>query len=235
MDIFISSYLKNNETNSHILDFFKVFSRYIVIIILLIWFLSNIGFDVTSFIAGLGIFSLAIAYALKEVIADIFASIVIFIDRPYEKGDSVKIDSTSGTVEQVGIRSSKIRSADGFLVIASNRELTSKRIHNMKKMNQRRVSLKLQVSQSLKIETMKKIENIVVDVLAKISTIEFDKVSFVNIGDYSYDFDFVYFVKSRDFRAHMDAKHEILLQILQKFKEEGINLPFPTKTIILDE
>jgi len=140
IDVGIDYQKSQEEQSVHILHFFRLFLRTLMLVIILIWFLSNIGVNVNSLVAGFGILGLAVAFSLQNVFADIFASLTIFLDKPFELGDRIVIDGDSGVVESVGIRSTKIRTSQGELLIISNQELTEKRIRNFKKLKQRRVA-----------------------------------------------------------------------------------------------
>ena len=225
---------EKNPDNLHIVEFFSLVSRSFVTIIITIWVLSNVGVDVTSFLCGLGILSLAIAFALKEIIADIFASIVLMIDKPFEIGDNVKIGDDSGVVEAIGIRSSKIRAAEGYLIIASNRELTSKKINNMKRMERRRVIITFQISQETPRSKLHLVSDIIKDLIMADPNLEFNKVNLVNIGDYAYDYETTYFVNTREFTTHLQSKQALFYGLLERLGNEHISLPYPTQTIIVD-
>jgi small-conductance mechanosensitive channel len=204
-------------------------------VIVALWYLSNLGVDVTAFLASLGFVSLAIAFALRETISDLFASIVIFIDRPFEIGDAIKVDNQAGTVEKIGIRSTKIRAPEGFIMVTSNRDLTNKKIHNLKRMNARRVEMTIQIDQATPSSQLRKIPEIIEEIIKSFGDLSFDKLNLINIGDFSYDFNLVYFVNTRDFMVHAKAKQELLIQMLERFDDENIMLPYPTQTIILEE
>ena len=225
---------EKKANNLHIVEFFSLIVRSFVTIIVLIWVLSNVGVNVTSFLAGLGVLSLGIAFALKEIIADIFASIILMIDKPFEVGDSIKVGDDSGVVETIGIRSSKIRATDGYLIIASNRELTSKKINNMKQMNRRRVVMTFQISQETPRSKLHLVSEIIRDLINSDLNLELNKVNLVNIGDYAYDYEITYWVKVRDFKVHMQSKQDLLFGLIEKMTSEGILLPYPTQTVIID-
>ncbi len=235
LDSIVSQSRETDSTNIHILEFFNLMTRGFVSVLLLLWLLTNLGVDVTSFLGGLAIFSLAIAFALKEILADIFASLVIFIDRPFEVGDSVKLDNDSGTIESIGIRSSRIRATEGYLIVMSNRELTNKRINNLKRMNQRRVSLTIQVSRRTPNAQLKKIPEYVKEIVTSNSGLIFNEVNLLNINTFSYDYELVYYVNTRDIKPHLSAKQEIMLSLLKKFEEENITIPYPTTTVVVEQ
>ncbi|MCY3410988.1 MAG: mechanosensitive ion channel [Candidatus Heimdallarchaeota archaeon] len=235
IDAVIDLQRDSNSKNIHILEFFRMLTRTFIIIMVIIWFLSNIGFDVTAFIAGLGVMSLAIAFALKEIIADIFASLVIFIDSPFEVGDGIKLDNDAGSIEKIGIRSTHIRSVEGHLIVVSNRELTSKKVHNMKNMPRRRVNFTLRLSQNTPISFLEEFPLIISKYFEKIQSAEFDKINLISIGDYSFDYELIYYVLTRDIKVHGQIKQNILFEIIRIFENYKLEILFPTQTIIIDK
>lgn len=193
--------------------------------------LSNIGIDVTSLIAGLGIGGIAIALAAQNVLGDLFSSLAIYFDRPFEVGDFISTGQVSGTVTKVGIKTTRIKALSGEEVIIPNKDLTDSRIQNFKRMTERRVSFTIGVEYDTLQKHMKQIPVILKEIIEKAEDLRFSRAHFKEFGDSALIFEIVYFVESKEFELHMDRQQEVLLAIKGKFAKEGIVMAFPTQTI----
>jgi len=233
IDVGIDYQKSQDETSVHILNFFRLFLRTLILVIIFIWFLSNIGLNVNSLMAGFGILGLAVAFSLQNVFADIFASLTIFLDKPFELGDRIEIEGDSGTVESIGIRSTKIRTSQGELLIVSNKELTDTRIRNFKKMEQRRIAFKIGVGVNTPAAKLKAIPGMIEKIITGMEHIRFDRAFFVKIADFSFDYEIIYYVKIPDYLTYLNAHQSINLQILEAFEKEKITIPYPTQEVIV--
>jgi small-conductance mechanosensitive channel len=223
------------EESKHIVEFFRMVSKAFVFIVVFLWFLSSLGIPITSFVAGLGIFGLAIAFALQNVIADLFASLTIFLDRPFEIGDSIRVGGDSGTVEKVGIRSSQLRTPAGHLLVISNRELSNQRISNFKQMERRRIAFNIGVSSDTPVVKLKKIPKIIETLFKKHKEADFNRVFFRTIGDFSFNFEIVYYVNTRNYTTYLDIQQDVNYGILEQFEKEGIVMPYPTQSVVVKQ
>ena len=176
---------------------------------------------------------LAVAFSLQNVFADIFASLTIFLDKPFELGDRIEIGSDSGTVESIGIRSTKLRTSQGELLVISNQELTEKRIRNFKKLKQRRISFKIGVGVNTPVKQLKAIPGMIEKIITGMKHIRFDRAFFVKIADFSFDYEIIYYVEIPDYRTYLNAHQSINLQILEAFEKEKITIPYPTQEVIV--
>jgi len=180
----------------------------------------------------LGIGGIAVAFASQSILADLFAFISIFLDKPFEVGDFLVIDAdTKGTVEYIGLRSTRIRSLSGEMLIVSNRDLTAVKLHNYRHMERRRVVLRFGVLYETKVEQLKRIPEMVRSLIERIPEATFDRCHLDQLGDYSLDFECVYYVESSDFLVHMDVKHRILIELIELFRQEGIEFAYPTQVL----
>lgn len=193
--------------------------------------LSNLGFDVTSLIAGLGISGIAIALALQNILGDLFSSLSIFIDKPFKVGDFIIAGNEMGTVQKIGIKSTRIIALRGEEIVISNQDLTNARIMNFKKMEKRRIDFGIGVEYGTNVEKLKKIPQIIEEIIASIELTEFDRAHFKNFGDFSLNFEIVYYVLTNDYNKYMDIQQEINLGIAEAFKREKIEIAFPTQTV----
>lgn len=196
-----------------------------------IFILSNLGIEVTSLIAGLGIGGIAVAFALQGVLSDLFASFSIYLDKPFRLGDFVVIGSDSGTIEKIGIKSTRIKTLEGQQLVVSNAELTSARVENYKKMERRRVVSSFGITYETAKEKVKKVNAIVTDIITNIEGVTFDRVHFTTFGDSALLFELVYHIESSEYVAFLDIQQTFNFALLEAFAEEGIDFAYPTQTI----
>lgn len=200
-----------------------------VIGILLI--LSNVGVNISSLLTGLGIGGVAVALALQNILSDLFSSFSIYFDKPFKPGDFIVVGDEMGTVRNIGIKSTRIKSLSGEEVVISNKELTTARIHNYKKMTRRRVELNVGVTYSTKSETLKKIPKMIEEIVTKVKDVEFSRAHFKIFNDSSLGFEIIYYVLDSNYRKYMDVNEEIHLAIKEKFDKEKVSFAFPTQTV----
>ncbi len=193
--------------------------------------LSNLGYDVSTLIAGLGISGIAIAFALQNILSDIFASFSIHFDKPFQKGDYIVIGTDSGTVEKIGIKSTRIKTLQGQELVVSNKELTTTRVNNYKKMEKRRIVFNIGVTYDTSSTKLEKIPNLVTNIIKNQKLAEPDRVHFNNFGDFSLGFEIVYYMLDSDYTVYMDTQEKINLDIKKAFEKEKIEMAFPTQTI----
>lgn len=197
-------------------------------------FLDNLGYDVATIVAGMGIGGIAIALAAQAVLGDIFSYFVIFFDKPFEIGDFINVDGKMGTIEYIGIKTTRIRSLGGEQIIMSNTKLTDTPLHNFKRMEKRRVVFSVGVIYQTNSEQLKKIPELIKESV-KISEITlFDRAHLASFGDFSINFEVVYFICSPDYNVFMDTQQQILQSIFEKFEQEAIQFAYPTQTIFME-
>lgn len=205
----------------------------IIWLIGVIFLIDNLGYDVTTLVTGLGIGGIAIALAAQTILGDLFSYFVIFLDRPFEIGDSITIGTQSGTVEKIGIKTTRIRTLSGDQLVCSNTDLTNSRINNFKRMETRRIVFTLSVIYATPEPVIKDIPVIVKGIIEKQSTVEFVRGHFFRFGPSSLDFEFVYNVLDPEYVTYMNIQEEIFLEVLQTFNARNIQFAFPTQTILL--
>jgi small-conductance mechanosensitive channel len=205
----------------------------IIWIIGIVFVLDNLGSDVGAIVAGLGIGGIAIALAAQNILGDLFNYFVIYFDRPFEVGDFIIVDDKLGTVEYLGIKTTRIRALSGEQLIIGNSNLTSSRIHNFKRMEKRRIVFTIDVEYGTPLEKLKKIPGILRSIVEQQGTITFDRAHFAAYKDWSLRFEVVYFVMSADFNRFMDIQQEINFQIYEAFEKERIDFAFPTQTSVV--
>ncbi|MBU1122313.1 MAG: mechanosensitive ion channel family protein [Candidatus Omnitrophica bacterium] len=210
-------------------------SKFIIWGLAVVFFLDNLGFKISTVIAGLGIGGVAIALAAQAVLKDLFSYFSIIFDRPFEIGDFIIIGDYLGTVEYVGIKTTRIRSLGGEQVIFSNTDLTDSRVRNYKRMDKRRVLFKLGVTYQTSLAHLKEIPRIIEGVVNNVSDTVFDRAHFFSYADFSLVFEVVYYVLGSDYNKYMDIQQEINLAIKEEFERRGIEFAYPTQTVYLSK
>jgi small-conductance mechanosensitive channel len=206
--------------------------RVIVFSLLLIIALDNIpGVEVTALLASMGVAGIAVALALQSVLADLFASLVIAIDKPFVINDFIIVGEFMGTVEKIGIRTTRLRSLSGEQVIFSNSDMLSSRIRNYKRMWERRIVFSIGVTYETPYEKLSRIPTIIQKVIESQEKARFDRAHFASYGDFSLNFEIVYYVLSADYNEYMDVQQTINLAIFKLFEEAGISFAYPTRTL----
>jgi small-conductance mechanosensitive channel len=200
-----------------------------------IYALSLWGQDVTSIIASFGVIGIVLAFGLQRVLSDVFASFSIFFDKPFNAGDFIIVGDNMGVVKNVGIQSTRIQSLWGQEVVIPNQELTSTRINNYRKMKRRRVQFSFGVVYDTSAEQLEKVLDITKEIIEGIELVELDRVHFKDYGDFSLNFEVVYYVNISDYNTYMDIQQEINLKLKKQFEKEKIEFAYPTQTVIIDK
>ncbi len=195
--------------------------------------LDNLGINITALVAGLGVGGIAVALAAQNIISDLFASLSIVLDKPFVLGDFLMIDNLAGNVEKVGIKTTRIRSLSGEQLVFSNNDLLASRIRNYGRMFERRIVFKIGVVYQTPLEKLEKIPGIVEDVIVKQESARFDRAHFQTFGDFSLNFEVVYYVESSDYKLYMDIQQAVNLEIFRRFAAAGIEFAYPTQTLYL--
>lgn len=193
--------------------------------------LDNLGVDVTTLVAGLGVGGVAIALAVQNVLGDLFASLSIVLDKPFVVGDFIVLGEHLGTVEHVGLKTTRLRSLSGEQLVISNGDLLKSRIRNFKRMSERRVLFGFGVLYETPHAKVSRIPELVRDIVTSEAGTRFDRAHFAKFGASSLDFEVVYFVLSADYNVFMDVQQRINLRIMERFEAEGIGFAYPTQTL----
>jgi len=197
----------------------------------IVFFLDNLGFKVSTVLAGLGIGGVAVALAAQAILKDLFSYFSIIFDRPFEVGDFIIVDDFLGTVEYIGIKTTRIRSLGGEQLVFSNTDLTDSRVRNYKRMEKRRVVFQFGVTYDTPVEKLKKIPKIVEEIIKSVKDTIFDRAHFFSYGDFSLIFEVVYYVLGSNYNKYMDIQQEINLKLKEVFEKEKIEFAFPTQTL----
>ncbi|MBU2644830.1 mechanosensitive ion channel family protein [bacterium] len=206
----------------------------------LLWFvmvlvaLDNFGVNVNTLVTGLGIGGIAVALAVQNLLGDLFASFSIVLDKPFVIGDFIIVGEYLGTVEHVGLKTTRIRSLSGEQLIFSNGDLLASRIRNFKSMVERRVLFSIGVIYQTTYDQLVAIPEIIRSIIESQSQVRFDRAHFKEYGAYSLNFEIVYWIQHPDYNMYMDIQQTINLAIYRQFDEMGIAFAFPTRTLFIE-
>lgn len=213
----------------------------LVVIKLIVWvgaaifFLDNIGLKISAVIAGLGIGGVAVALAAQTILKDLFSYFCILFDHPFKTGDFIIVGDFMGTIEHIGIKTTRIRSLGGEMLIFSNSDLTDSRLRNYKLMEKRRVVFKIGVVYDTSLSQVKEIPKILKNIITGINDTVFDRAHFFSFGDFSLIFEIVYYVVGGDYNKYMDIQQQINFAIKEEFEKRGLEFAFPTQTIFMNK
>lgn len=226
---------RGRKVSNHVLFILKKVLQVAVYVFALFIILGVLGQDLSGIVVGLGVGGIAIALALQNILSDAFSALTIYFDRPFEIGDFIIVGDYAGTVKKIGIKSTRIHLLQGEELILSNQELTTASVRNFKKLKKRRITFTVQVSCDTPIEKLKKIPEIIAEVINKIKMTQLDTVHFRQFGAFSFDFNVVYYVKTGDYTKYLDIQQEINFGVLEEFEKEKIEMPYPTQNIFVNK
>lgn len=205
--------------------------RVVLWALVLLLILDNLGINVTALVTSLGIGGIAVALAVQNILGDLFAALSIAIDKPFVIGDFIVVDDVMGSVEHVGLKTTRIRSLGGEQIIFSNNDLLKSRIRNYKRMQERRAVFSVGVTYGTQTEKLQRIAPLIREAIEAQDDVRVDRVHFKNLGAFALEFEAVYYVLKPDFGVLMDVQHGINLQLVRTFAQHGIEFAFPTQTL----
>lgn len=217
----------------------KVLSITLFIIKSVIWIvaflfvLDNLNIQITGLVTGLGIGGVAIAFAAQNILTDLFNYFTIFFDKPFDIGDFIITGDYKGTIEHIGIKTTRVRSLSGEQLIISNTDLVNSRINNYKRMKRRRINFSFGLTYDTPLEKIKKVPKTVEEIITSINKTEFDRAHFAEYAASSLLFQVVYYVNDSDYKVYMDIQEEINFKLKDKLDELGVSFAFPTQTVYL--
>jgi small-conductance mechanosensitive channel len=208
-----------------------VLARILLGLLLILFLLDNLGVDITALIAGLGIGGIIIALALQNVVADMLGALAILMGKPFVVGDFIEAQGLMGTVEGVGLRSTRIRTLSGDELIFPNKKLLEGTIRNHTRMAERRVDFRLAVTYDTPPEKLERIPTIAREAVQRHPLVRFDRAHFRAFRDWSLEFDVIYVIASSDFTVYADIQQQINLELVRRFSDEGIAFAKPTQVV----
>jgi small-conductance mechanosensitive channel len=198
--------------------------------------LQNLGFNVTALVGGLGIMGIAIGFALQSVLEDVFSFISIYFDKPFKKGDFIVLqEGKMGTVEHIGIKSTRVRTLKGQELVVPNTELTAADINNFSDMETRRIQFNIGVAYETERKKLEKINDYIKEIIEGIENVEFRRSHLKEFGDSALIFEVVFVVNDNDYNVYMDIRQKINFAILKKLEKESIEIAYPTQKIFLNK
>jgi small-conductance mechanosensitive channel len=195
--------------------------------------LDNLGVDITALVAGLGIGGIAVALAVQNVLGDLFASLSITLDRPFVIGDFLAVGDFLGSVEYIGIKSTRLRSLSGEQIIMSNSDLLSSRVRNYGRMSERRVVFSTRITYETPIELIERVPAVIRKIIEAQQRTRFDRSHFASHAPASLDFETVYYVLSADFNVYMDIQQAINLRLHRELAQLGVAFAYPTQKLLI--
>jgi len=201
----------------------------IVWVFAIILILSNVGVNVASLIAGVGIGGIAIAFALKEILSDLFSSFSIYFDKPFKAGDVIKVGDDIGEVQKIGIKTTRIKARTGEELVVSNNDLTSSRVHNYKRMEHRNVRFKFIVEFDTSNEKLRLIPEQIKKIIASVDDAELMRVHLKEFGEWGFIYEVYYRINSRDFTLYRDVQQKINFEIVEMLSEMSVEIAVPER------
>jgi small-conductance mechanosensitive channel len=196
--------------------------------------LDNLGVNITALVASLGVGGIAVALAVQSILGDLFAKLSIVLDKPFVVGDFIIVDTMLGTVESVGLKTTRVRSLGGEQIVFSNADLLKSRIHNLRRMETRRVVFQVAVTYDTPEPSLRALPGLMEAIVTAQPQVRFDRAHLSSLAAPAYTFEVVYFVNSADYRVFMDVQQEIYLRIVAMLDEQGVRLALPAQTVRLD-
>ncbi len=194
--------------------------------------LNAFGYDVTALVAGVGITGVAIALAVQNILGDLFAALSIVVDKPFQVGETIDVAGQVGTVERIGLKTTRVRALQGEEVVYSNTELLRARLHNYTRMRERRLVMTLAVSYETPQATVARIPAMIREAILAQPNVRFDRAHLAKLGESSLDYESVFYSLDPDANVGMDLKQAVYLALLRRFELEGVTLAYPTRVII---
>ena len=225
--------LEGDATSVALAGVLRFVGKLVLWAILVLAALDNLGINVTALVAGLGIGGVAVALALQNVLSDLLASLSIVFDKPFVLGDSITVGDMTGTVESIGLKTTRLRGASGELLILGNGELLKSRIQNWRWMSERRVVLAFRVPLETPADVVAGLPARLRGLVEAQDQVRFERAHFKGFGESALDFEAVYWIVSPDYDLFMDRQQAVNLALLKTLQEEGIGLAVPTQSLLL--
>lgn len=233
LDRWVVSEGRTDPASATVVTILHFVGRVLVWVVVLLLVLDNAGVDITALVAGLGVGGIAVALAVQNVLGDLFASLSIVLDRPFVVGDFIKIGDLMGTVERVGLKSTRLKSLTGEQLVLANSDMLSSRIQNYQKLQERRIQFGFGVMYETTAAQLRAVPDLVREIVAAEAEARLDRVHFVRFGDSSLDFEVVYFVTRPDYNLYMDVQQRINLGLVERLGALGVGFAYPTRTVHL--
>lgn len=220
-------HMPGTNRNPVTLVILSVILRILVWAMMLLSILANAGVDITALIASLGVGGIAIALAVQTILSDVFASLSIGFDKPFEIGDFVVFNDVAGTIEHIGLKTTRIRSLSGEQIVCANAILLQQTIHNYKRMQTRRIVFTFGVASTTEPDKLRKIGGLVKGIINDVGETKFDRAHFLAFNQDRLTYEVVHIVNTADYNQYMDIQQEINIRIIEALAENDIELALP--------
>lgn len=235
MDDVVARQAQDSSTFRSARNLIAVFLNVAIFAVAAVMIIDNLGGDVTALLAGLGVGGIAVGLAAQNLFRDLFASLAIILDKPFEKGDFIRFGDYLGTVEKIGLKTTHIAALSGEQLIIGNSDLTSQITQNYRRMTERRVVLRLAVTYATPRDVLAELPDEITQLIKSMSNTRFDRCHVADYGDSAIVIEAVYFVLSADYNEHMSIKERVQLDIHALFERRGVDFAFPTRTLMVQQ
>ena len=225
----------SSKLDDQLVPIFQKTAKVFLYILAIIYLIQAFGYSISGIVAGLGIGGLAVAMAAKDTIANLFGSIMLISDRPFRVGDWIKVGDDEGYVEQIGLRSTRIRTFPKTLITVPNSVIANASINNFSRMPKRRIKMTVGVTYETTADQMDEVVRKIRNLLKEHPEVDqdFSLVNFTDFGASSLDIFIYYFTKTTNWERHLEAKQDINLSIMRIIEESGLSIAFPSHTVYL--
>jgi len=227
-------HISERKARTAIIRLISTIIKVIVFVILVLFVLKLLGVDISTLLAGFGIGGVALAFGLQSILSDFFASLSLHFDHPFAIGDYIEVNGDSGTVKDIGLKTTRLTTLIGDELVISNTDLAASRIRNFGKMRERRIKTTLTITYDTDLDSLEKIKTIIKQIVENVDDAQFSRIHLKELGEYSINFEFVYHISSSDFEKSLNALDAIHFGILREFKKNNIKLAFPTQTVVVE-
>lgn len=208
--------------------------KFALLLIAALTIINNLGVNITSLLTGLGISGVAIAFAVQNILGDLFSSVSIYLDKPFAIGDTIKVGKHTGTVKKIGIKSTRIKLLKGTELILSNKVLSESEVINIKRMQTRRVEFSLNLSYENSLTKIKKVPEIVTSIIDPIKQANLVRVKLSDLNQNNITYEIVYQIPNRDFKVYAEIRESIYLELLSKLQKAKIKLSHASTTVLIN-
>jgi small-conductance mechanosensitive channel len=225
---------RRDDPPSTLLGALRFAGSFVIWSLILMFGLSAVGIEISALLAGLGVGGVAAALAAQSILGDVFSAVSIYSDRPFDIGDFVSFGEDRGWVTGIGWRTTRLKSLGGELLIVPNSDMSGSRVHNFGRMERRRVAFDIGVVYRTTTEHMKMIPDLIQEVIDQTELATFDRSHFKHFGDFSLNFETVFYVEAKEYGTYMEVQHHVMMGILERLRTEGIEFAFPTRSLYLE-
>ena len=226
---------KAGQDNQLTVTMVALMFRIVLWAVVLLSVLANLGVDITAFVASLGIGGIAIALAVQTLLGDLFASASIGVDKPFKTGHFIVFSDIAGTIEYIGLKTTRIRSLSGEQILCSNTKLLQQTIHNYSRMSERRVVFSLAISFRTPVEKARELPPLIKQTVEAVENTRFDRAHLLMFDDYALRYEVVYYVMSADYNLYMDIQQAINFSLLEELSKRDIKFAMPVRALEFQE